>query len=87
MWSEDRLHLNPIGHHNMAIAVLRALNVDNDLQPDFPGPLPEKPWREARAEDMVWAKNYLWPWVLRRLRHQSSGDGRRPKRPEPDFLD
>lgn len=85
-WSVDRLHLNPLGHHNLAIEVLRALNVDNELQPDVPGPLPEKPWREARADDLVWAREYLWPWVLRRLRHQSSGDGRSPKRPIPSSV-
>lgn len=87
MWQEDRLHMSPVGHHNMAIEVLRALNVDNDLHPEIPGPLPPKPWQNARADDIIWAREYLWPWVLRRLRGESSGDGRRPKRPETDFLD
>ncbi len=86
MWSEDRIHLNSLGHHNLAIEVLNALNVENDLSLDLPEPLPPLPWREARAEDLVWAREYLWPWVLRRLRHESSGDGRMPKRPETDFL-
>lgn len=86
MWCDDRLHLNATGHHNLAIEVLAALNVENTLQKDLPGPLPEQPWRQARAEDLVWAKEYLWPWVLRRLRHQSSGDGRSPKRPQTEQL-
>lgn len=86
MWAEDRLHFNSIGHHNVAIEVLRSLNVKNDLRIDVPDPLPHRPWREARAEDLVWAKDYLLPWVLRRLRHESSGDGRVPKRPETDYL-
>jgi hypothetical protein len=29
----------------------------------------------------VWAREYFVPWVLRRLRHQSSGDGISAKRP------
>ena len=63
--------------------VLRALNVPNDLQPMQPDPLPTLTWREARANDLVWARTHLVPWVLRRLRHQSSGDHITAKRPEP----
>jgi lysophospholipase L1-like esterase len=81
-WSPDRLHLNPLGHHEVARMVLRTLNVPNDLQPMQPGPLPERKWTEARRDDLVWARTHLVPWVLRRLRHQSSGDHILPKRPE-----
>jgi hypothetical protein len=38
-------------------------------------------WRQARAEDIGWAREYLVPWVLRRVRHQSSGDDITAKRP------
>jgi hypothetical protein len=31
----------------------------------------------------VWAREYFVPWVLRRLRHQSSGDEVTAKRPDP----
>ncbi|MGV9768109.1 SGNH/GDSL hydrolase family protein [Microbacterium sp. NPDC003461] len=81
-WSPDRLHLNPLGHHEVARMVLRTLNVPNDLQPMQPDPLPERKWTEARRDDLVWARTHLVPWVLRRLRHQSSGDHILPKRPE-----
>lgn len=63
--------------------VLRALNVPNDLQPMQPEALPAPTWRAAREKDLVWARSYLMPWVLRRLRHQSSGDHIQPKRPDP----
>ena len=63
--------------------VLRALNVPNDLLPMQPDPLPERTWRAARAHDLVWAREYLVPWVLRRVRHQSSGDHVTAKRPSP----
>jgi hypothetical protein len=61
--------------------VLDALAVDNDLEPFRPEPLPPVRWRQARAEDIGWAREYLVPWVLRRVRHQSSGDRITPKRP------
>ncbi|MBX3087491.1 MAG: SGNH/GDSL hydrolase family protein [Cryobacterium sp.] len=83
MWAPDRLHFSPIGHHTIARMVLRSLGVENDLEPYKPEPLPEKSWRQARVEDIGWAKEYLLPWVVRRIRHQSSGDGITPKRPEP----
>lgn len=82
-FDDDRLHFNPLGHHEIARMVLRALNVPNDLAPMQPDPLPQRTWREARTVDLVWAREYLVPWVLRRLRHQSSGDHIAAKRPEP----
>ncbi|KAF2413796.1 SGNH hydrolase [Microbacterium sp. B35-04] len=82
-FDDDRLHYNSLGHHEVARMVLRALNVPNDLQPMQPGPLPIRTWREARAVDLVWARAHLVPWVLRRLRHQSSGDTVTAKRPDP----
>ncbi|MEV8268155.1 SGNH/GDSL hydrolase family protein [Microbacterium sp. NPDC076911] len=81
-FDDDRLHMNPLGHHEVARMVLRALNVDNDLQPMVPEPVPNRTWREARTGDLVWARAHLVPWVLRRLRHQSSGDAIAAKRPD-----
>jgi len=81
-FDDDRLHLNPLGHHEVARMVLRALNVPNDLQPMQPDPFPTRSWREARAVDLVWAREHFVPWVLRRLRHQSSGDDITAKRPD-----
>jgi len=81
MWAPDRLHFSPVGHHTVARMVLQALNVENDLEPYTPEPLPPRRWRQARVEDIGWAREYLVPWVIRRIRHQSSGDGISPKRP------
>jgi lysophospholipase L1-like esterase len=81
MWSSDRLHLNPLGHHTVARMVLDALAVPNDLEPLKPEPVPQSTWRRARTEDLVWARQFFVPWVLRRLRHQSSGDFITAKRP------
>ncbi|QLD10488.1 SGNH/GDSL hydrolase family protein [Microbacterium oleivorans] len=82
-FDDDRLHYNSLGHHEIARMVLRALNVPNDLQPMQPDTLPPLTWRAARTNDLVWAREYFVPWVLRRLRHQSSGDHITAKRPEP----
>lgn len=80
-FDDDRLHYNPLGHHEVARMVLRALNVPNDLKAMEPEPFPQRTWREARGDDLVWAREHLVPWVLRRLRHQSSGDNVEAKRP------
>ncbi|WP_043447724.1 SGNH/GDSL hydrolase family protein [Arthrobacter sp. L77] len=83
MWSADRLHFSPLGHHTIAAMVLDTLAVRHTLLPLQPKDLPARSWRAARSEDLVWAREHLMPWVLRRLRHQSSGDGVIAKRPEP----
>ena len=84
MWAPDRLHFSPIGHNTIAAMVLDALNIDHALEPYNPEPLLPRRWRQARAEDIGWAREYLVPWVLRRVRHQSSGDNITPKRPAFD---
>ncbi|ABY23332.1 lipase/acylhydrolase with GDSL-like motif [Renibacterium salmoninarum ATCC 33209] len=83
MWDEDRLHFAPLGHHRIAIMTLDALNVPHQLEPLRPEPLAHRTWRAARSEDLIWACEFLVPWVVRRLRHQSSGDGVSAKRPTP----
>ena len=81
MWAPDRLHFSPVGHQAIARMVLSALNVENDLEAFAADPLPKTAWRQARVEDAVWARTHFVPWVLRRIRHQSSGDNVSPKRP------
>ncbi|MBT2585145.1 SGNH/GDSL hydrolase family protein [Arthrobacter sp. ISL-95] len=83
MWNADRLHFSPLGQHTIAIMVLDALSVPHTLEPLAPKALPERNWREARADDMVWAREHLFPWVVRRLTQRNADDGRHPKRPEP----
>jgi lysophospholipase L1-like esterase len=81
MWAPDRLHFSEVGHHTIARMVLAALEVENDLEPYAPEPLPTSTWRRARVDDLGWAREHLVPWVLRRMRHQSSGDNITAKRP------
>jgi hypothetical protein len=86
MWAPDWLHFNPLGHHTIARSVLSALRVENSLQPSQIEPLLMPSWRSAQTSGVAWARTYLVPWVLRRARHQSSGDHILPKRPEASPL-
>lgn len=82
MWADDRLHFSALGHHTIARMVLRSLGVEHGLEALEPPPLPQKSWRRARADDLMWAKDYFVPWIGRRLTGRSSGDGVVPKRPD-----
>lgn len=82
-WDSDRLHFSPLGHHTIAMMVLDTLNVPHTLQPMTLKELPERSWREARTDDLVWARQHLAPWVLRHLKHRFSEEERRAaKRPD-----
>jgi lysophospholipase L1-like esterase len=49
--------------------------------PLTPAPVTPAAWLAARRADARWAREYLAPWVNRRLHGTSSGHGRDPKRP------
>jgi lysophospholipase L1-like esterase len=82
MWSEDRLHLGPLGHRAVAIEVLDTLGVPHELDLSDPtGSLGETPFRAGKRADLDWLVRHAAPWVKRRLTGKSSGDGITPKRP------
>ncbi|MCQ9165321.1 MULTISPECIES: SGNH/GDSL hydrolase family protein [unclassified Arthrobacter] len=83
LWSPDRLHPSALGHHAMAAMVLRTLNVPHTLAPLAPKPLPARSWRQARSEDLEWAREYFMPWVLEGLKNHSHSSGFQAKRPLP----
>ena len=82
MWAPDRLHFSPVGHQTIARMVLRALNVENDLEPFEAEPLPRRPGVRRAATTSGGRASTSAPWILRRLRHQSSGDGVRAEAPD-----
>lgn len=84
MWAPDRLHASSLGHERIAALAAAALELDQ-LDPDWRLSLPahRPPRLGVRvAGDVAWLGRYLAPWVLRRLRGTSSGDGLGPKRPQ-----
>lgn len=82
-WSEDRLHLNPVGHQRVALAVLEKLGqpVSQTWYTPLPAVRPLTPLQRA-GRNAAWAGKHFAPWIGRRFTGRSSGDGVVPKRPE-----
>jgi lysophospholipase L1-like esterase len=76
-WSADRLHLGPAGHRRVAGLVLAALGHEVVAEAVDPGPEA----RRTLPAEVRYYREHVLPWVARRLRAQSSGDGRRGKHP------
>jgi len=88
-WSADRLHLTPAAHHRVALRTCEVIGVSAGEDWREPWPVRDGPiapgwsaWLAARRTDLRWAQAHAAPWVARRLRGVSSGDGMAPKRPE-----
>lgn len=81
LWAADRLHLNPVGHNEIAVAVLDALGEPHKLSRSELGPPALLSTRERRSENLQWGREHAVPWLRRRLRGESSGDTLSPKRP------
>jgi len=83
-WSPDRLHASPSGHERFAAGAAFALGLPGssaDWGQALP-PLPD-PNRVVRvADDARWLAQSFTPWIVRKMRGRSVGDGRSPKRPE-----
>jgi len=90
-WSADRLHLGPDGYRRVALRACEVMGGSTDA--DWREPLPPRlspeaarlqaiAWLAARRLDARWAREYAVPWVGRRLRGVSTGDGLAPKRSE-----
>lgn len=88
LWAPDRIHLTAAGHERVAQHALHTLGVPVGLQWRVPlPPGPARSRRAALAEDAAWLRDHVLPWVGRRVRGQSSGDGLQPKRPVPGPVD
>ena len=80
----DRLHLNQEGHYRCAQAVLEKIGLP--FNPGWRTPLPPArkiPWIVQRGITVAWFIVFALPWIYRRLRGKSSGDGRSAKYPLP----
>jgi len=85
MWAADRIHLTEEGHRRVAAQALDLLGLGSpDLDWTTPlAPLPARTRQQAWREDAAWVREHLVPWVGRRLKGRSSGDGLPPKHPTP----
>ncbi|WP_351234073.1 SGNH/GDSL hydrolase family protein [Streptomyces sp. NPDC002133] len=83
LWDVDRLHLTAEGHRRVAEAVWQSLGLtaEDDWQAPLPPAVPPG-WTARRTADVRFARQYLGPWIGRRLTGRSSGDGRPAKRPD-----
>jgi lysophospholipase L1-like esterase len=85
-WAPDRLHPSPEGHRRLALLVADRLGVEAEPWND-PWPAVAPLARSVqRREDLRWAREFFVPWIGRRLRGVSSGDGLTAKRPELSSL-
>ena len=73
-WSEDRLHMNSRGHHRVAARVLGAIGHDPD-----PGWWSMPPLPASGPRGWQYYREHVGPWMVRRIRRTSSGDGLEPK--------
>lgn len=84
MWSADRLHASPRGHALIAAAVAHALDLpgsDDSWTRPLPPEAVSRTGLRAVGAELHWVGAFLGPWIVRRVRGRSSGDGRRAKRP------
>jgi lysophospholipase L1-like esterase len=89
LWSPDRLHASALGHERIAAALAYTLGLDGtdgSWADPLPAPVRRPPHALITAE-VIWAQRYFTPWLMRRVRGRSSGDGRVAKRPDLAPLD
>jgi uncharacterized protein (DUF952 family)/lysophospholipase L1-like esterase len=82
IWSPDRIHANPWGHSLIAAAFADTLGITGADHWQVPLPMAPPIGRMRRgATELRWLGRDVAPWMLRRLRGRSSGDGVTAKRP------
>jgi len=82
--ADDRLHLNAEGHYRVAQGVLEKLDLPFDSEWKVPLPPAEATSFATKfASNTRWIITFVIPWIWRRARGKSSGDGRSCKYPVP----
>jgi len=84
LWAPDRIHMTSEGHRRVALNAFTTLGFTVE-DVGWADPLPAAPpisRADAARANAQWAREYVGPWVQRRLRGQSSGDALSAKRPQ-----
>jgi phosphatidylinositol alpha 1,6-mannosyltransferase len=76
LWSDDRVHLRPAGHRLVAYRAAETLGVPDA---ETLSGLDEAFHAEETPLPGTWLARDALPWVWRRLRGRTAGDGRGPK--------
>ncbi|KRC61954.1 GDSL family lipase [Agromyces sp. Root81] len=79
-WSPDKLHLNALGHARVASNVLTALGVAVPAEWGVEE-VAAAPVGPRSRNTAAYYREFVLPWIGRRLTGRSSGDGRMAKRP------
>lgn len=79
LWAEDRLHANAEGHRRIAEGLAAALGLPAQ---DWAQPMDGPPVAWDRDDDQQWRRTHLYPWIGRRFRGASSGDGVMARHPQ-----
>lgn len=82
--ADDRLHLNEIGHDRLAQGILEKLGLPyiTGWREPLPAAAPISNSERYRS-NARWFRIFLLPWIWRRVRGKSSGDGRSGKHSSP----
>jgi lysophospholipase L1-like esterase len=84
LWSRDRLHANALGHARIAAALADAIALTGSSKrwSESLGPASPRGAMLRVKEEWHWTRDYLAPWIVRRLQGTSSADGVVCKQPE-----
>jgi hypothetical protein len=81
--------MTPDGHRRVALRACEVMGIPVEEDWREPWPSLDRPprspaadWVSARRMDARWARVHAAPWLTRRIRGRSSGDGILPKRPQ-----
>lgn len=82
MWAEDRVHLTSAGHRLLAARAAHSLGVPYFEVSPIAAQQQEAAAVPAAVSGLSWLRRHALPWIGRRLRRVSSGDGIPPKLPD-----
>ena len=77
LWGDDRLHLAAAGHQIVAGAVCDAIGIGHGLH-GAPEPIGAP---RGRRQRLAWLARHAAPWLVRKVRGRSLGDGLAPRYP------